>query len=65
VPSIQYIVLYQRQSDGNNINLFIELGPELDPVLEVAVDNVDEAKRRLVQPSCTIVKTSQPSQGAT
>src|SRR5262249_48950689 len=41
---------------GTNINLFIERGPDLGPVLEVTVANVDEAKRRLVQAGCTIVK---------
>jgi hypothetical protein len=41
---------------GNNINLFIERGPALGPVLEVTVDDVDEAKHRLVQAGCTIVK---------
>lgn len=41
---------------GNNINLFIERGPALGPVLEVTVDNVNEAKRRLVASGATIVK---------
>ena len=41
---------------GRNINLFIERGPELGPVLEVTVRNVDEAKQRLVRAGCTIVK---------
>ena len=41
---------------GNNINLFIERGPALGPVLEVTVANVDDAKQRLVQAGCTIVK---------
>jgi len=41
---------------GNNINLFIERGPALGPVLEVTVDNVDVAKQRLVQAGCAIVK---------
>jgi hypothetical protein len=34
---------------GKNINLFIEPGPTLGPVLEVTVPNVEQAKRRLVQ----------------
>jgi hypothetical protein len=41
---------------GPRINLFIERGPALGPVLEVTVDNVDEAKLRLVKSGCEIVK---------
>jgi predicted enzyme related to lactoylglutathione lyase len=41
---------------GNHINLFIEEGPALGPVLEVTVDNVEEAKKRLVACGCKIVK---------
>ena len=41
---------------GAHVNLFIEPGPALGPVLEVTVDNVDEAKRRLVANGCEIVK---------
>ena len=41
---------------GKHINLFIEPGPPLGPVLEVTVDNVAEAKRRLVKNGCEIVK---------
>ncbi|HEY6305275.1 MAG TPA: VOC family protein [Candidatus Angelobacter sp.] len=41
---------------GKHINLFIERGPALGPVLEVTVDSVDEAKRRLVKNGCEIVK---------
>jgi catechol 2,3-dioxygenase-like lactoylglutathione lyase family enzyme len=41
---------------GKNINLFIEPGPALGPVLEVTVDNVAEAKARLVANGCEIVK---------
>jgi predicted enzyme related to lactoylglutathione lyase len=41
---------------GRSINLFIERGPALGPVLEVTFDNVDEAKRRLVKNGCEIVK---------
>jgi catechol 2,3-dioxygenase-like lactoylglutathione lyase family enzyme len=41
---------------GERISLFIEHGPALGPVLEVRVDNVAEAKRRLVQNGCEIVK---------
>lgn len=41
---------------GKHINLFIEKGPSLGPVLEVTVDNVEEAKARLVKHGCEIVK---------
>jgi len=41
---------------GKHINLFIEEGPALGPVLEVTVDNVDEAKQRLVAAGGKIVK---------
>ena len=41
---------------GEHINLFIERGPALGPVLEVTVGNVEEAKVRLVRNGCTIVK---------
>ena len=41
---------------GKRINLFIERGPALGPVLEVTVDDVEEAKLRLVKQGCVIVK---------
>ena len=41
---------------GENINLFIEPGPSLGPVLEVRVDDVEAAKRRLIKHGCEIVK---------
>ena len=41
---------------GPNINLFIERGPALGPVLEVTVANVGEARQRLVEAGCEIVK---------
>jgi catechol 2,3-dioxygenase-like lactoylglutathione lyase family enzyme len=41
---------------GENINLFIEPGPPLGPVLEVTVENVAEAKARLVANGCEVVK---------
>jgi hypothetical protein len=41
---------------GKHINLFIERGPTLGPVLEVTVESVEEAKRRLVKHGCEIVK---------
>jgi catechol 2,3-dioxygenase-like lactoylglutathione lyase family enzyme len=41
---------------GEYINLFIEPGPALGPVLEVTVDNVEDAKLRLVKHGCDIIK---------
>ena len=41
---------------GAHINLFIERGPGLGPVLEVRVNSVEEAKLRLVKNGCQIVK---------
>jgi hypothetical protein len=41
---------------GDFINLFIERGPALGPVLEVTVKNVEEAKARLSNIGCEIVK---------
>jgi predicted enzyme related to lactoylglutathione lyase len=41
---------------GAHINLFIEKGPRLGPVLEVNVGDVEAAKARLVKAGCTIVK---------
>jgi catechol 2,3-dioxygenase-like lactoylglutathione lyase family enzyme len=41
---------------GEHINLFIEQGPPLGPVLEVMVANVEEAKARLVKKGCVIVQ---------
>ncbi len=41
---------------GPNINLFIERGPSLGPVLEVSVGDVEAAKVRLTENGCTIVK---------
>jgi len=41
---------------GEHINLFIERGPALGPVLEVTVASVEESKRRLVKNGCEIVK---------
>lgn len=41
---------------GNHINLFIERGPMLGPVLEVTVENVAAAKASLVKKGCEIVK---------
>jgi predicted enzyme related to lactoylglutathione lyase len=41
---------------GDHINLFIEQGPALGPVLEVTVDSVEEAKLRLLKNGCEIIK---------
>jgi beta-lactam-binding protein with PASTA domain len=41
---------------GKNINLFIEQGPGLGPVLEVTVKSVKEAKANLKKKGCRIVK---------
>lgn len=41
---------------GPRINLFIEPGPALGPVLEVTVDSVEAARRRLVKNGCVVVK---------
>ncbi|MFI5102723.1 MAG: VOC family protein [Terriglobales bacterium] len=41
---------------GKHINLFIEPGPALGPVLEVTVESVEKAKERLVKNGCEIVK---------
>jgi hypothetical protein len=41
---------------GKNINLFIERGPALGPVLEVTVKSVKDAKANLKKKGCRIVK---------
>jgi catechol 2,3-dioxygenase-like lactoylglutathione lyase family enzyme len=41
---------------GPHINLYIERGPAVGPVLEVTVQNVEEAKQRLTAAGCVIVK---------
>ena len=41
---------------GKHINLFIEKGPPLGPVLEVTVQDVAEARERLVAQGCEVVK---------
>jgi hypothetical protein len=41
---------------GEHINLFIERGPALGPVLEVAVGNVEDAKARLLKNGCEVIK---------
>lgn len=41
---------------GPHINLFIERGPALGPVLEVTVDSLEAAKLQLVKSGCEVVK---------
>lgn len=41
---------------GRHINLFIEPGPPLGPILEVTVDNVQKARARLVKNGCQVIK---------
>ncbi len=41
---------------GEHINLFIERGPALGPVLEVTVASVEKTKLQLVKNGCEIVK---------
>ena len=41
---------------GKNINLFIERGPSLGPVLEVTVSDIEMAKGQLTRNGCQIVK---------
>jgi uncharacterized glyoxalase superfamily protein PhnB len=41
---------------GRHINLFIEQGPQIGPVLEVTVDSVEAAKRRLLAKGCIVIK---------
>lgn len=50
---------------GPHINLFIEQGPKLGPVLEVTVANVEEAKVRLTSQGCESSRTNQISRAAT
>jgi catechol 2,3-dioxygenase-like lactoylglutathione lyase family enzyme len=41
---------------GAHINLFVEKGPALGPVLEVTVDNVEQARLRLVENGCEAIE---------
>jgi catechol 2,3-dioxygenase-like lactoylglutathione lyase family enzyme len=41
---------------GDHINLFIEQGPNLGPVLEVTVANVAKARSNLLKNGCELVK---------
>ena len=42
--------------EGAKINMYIERGPALGPVLEVFVGDVEAAKARMVEQCCQIVK---------
>lgn len=50
---------------GNHINLFIEPGPALGPVLEATVDDVANAKQRLIKNGCEVVIDEPDSLAAT
>lgn len=41
---------------GQQINLFIEEGPALGPVLEVTVPNIEKARQQLLENGCEVVK---------
>ena len=41
---------------GKHINLFVERGPALGPVLEVTVKSVKEAKANLTTKGCQVIK---------
>jgi catechol 2,3-dioxygenase-like lactoylglutathione lyase family enzyme len=41
---------------GTNINLFIEQGPTLGPVLEVTVESLQKARENLKKKGCQIIK---------
>jgi predicted enzyme related to lactoylglutathione lyase len=41
---------------GKNINMFIERGPTLGPVFEIAVDDLEAARLRLMKHGSKIVK---------
>src|SRR5215472_8293396 len=41
---------------GPHINLYIEKGPPLGPVLEVSVGDVTAAKARLLKAGCKLIK---------
>jgi len=42
--------------EGAHINLYIERGPALGPILEVMVPNVAKATQRLLANGCTLIK---------
>jgi hypothetical protein len=41
---------------GEHINLFIDRGPALGPVLELRVDSVEKSKAVLLKRGCTVVR---------
>lgn len=50
---------------GTNINLFIERGPSLGPVLEVTVESVQKTKENLKKKGCEIIEDDLSFQGVT
>jgi predicted enzyme related to lactoylglutathione lyase len=42
--------------EGKHVNLFIERGPLMGPVLEVTVDEVQKARERLLANGCEVIK---------
>ena len=46
---------------GDHINLFIERGPALGPVLEVTVADVEEAKLRLTRRTMSAARSIAPA----
>ncbi|HEX3876673.1 MAG TPA: VOC family protein [Bryobacteraceae bacterium] len=42
--------------EGDRINMYIERGPALGPVLEVFVGDVEVAKQRLIENGCHVIK---------
>ena len=47
---------HMLEMKGPNITLYIDKGPEIGPVLEVFVTDVENTKKRLVAHGCTIVR---------
>jgi len=42
--------------EGDQINLFIDKGEPLGPVMEIKVDDIEAAKSHLLENGCTIVR---------
>ena len=40
---------------GHNINLFLDQGDKLGPVLEIKVNDLEEAKNKLLQAGCEVI----------
>lgn len=59
VKNLGFIITGEKpmlELSGPQINLYIEKGPPLGPVLEVTVSDVDEATERLLAEGCTVIK---------